>query len=544
MIQQTLNFTRAEGVDAPIQVSIADGASATLPLKLEELGEILKRLMSETDTSQVVAARLGGVLRDALYEASWGHGGRNWAQVDQDLQKALSAPGGGVKARLCIRSSLPEVLSTPWELLLLHGDASPLGFRAGMDLRYQRPGDRALPAPPSGGVRCLYAWAGDDLPALAEQVRGGLQETLGDALQVLPQVSVAALREGLGAARDAGAPAGVLHLLCHGRALPGQEGWGLQLNEADGLPVTGGKLAAALEPFRSTLQLVVLSVCNANQSGRHLHGVAEALRAQGIQAVVACRVELHVLSAVRYAEVFYRHLRRDGVAVAHIQARQELALSTSSRFDWAYLQLLAGPEALGDPLGPPPVAAELPAAPPPVQVPTPPPEGEKGASGTWRIALAAVVGLLLLAAVLRALILWLTLVPQPDLRQVEPVVVAPVGDKQPPSQLGDDTASKKDDVPSTPADAPSTTTTLPDDPSTTLPDDLPTTPRDDPTPTAPAQKPKAKPPLSCDAAVAALTEEVKLDLRNARSYQTVSQHQSKLDDCKAACAGEPSRCSY
>ncbi|MCB9762413.1 MAG: CHAT domain-containing protein [Alphaproteobacteria bacterium] len=352
---------------------------------------------------------LGNALREALWTASWSDG-LSWPERDAEIRRQLKEAGGApdIVVRLVVRSTTPIGQQLPWELLLLRDEAVPLGRRAGVDLRYIQPGEEAGTrwGPPGPGA--LFVWADQSLSAVADRHRASLQHTLGDRLEELEHATLDALRRRLTARRDAGEAVGVLHVLCHGARIAGTDNvFGLALGRFGEVVVTGADLAAVLTDFRRDLQLVVLMSCSSAQAGDEgspVASVASALRAQGIRAVIACRVRLLSRAAGVFCDHFYPSLMQDGLTRAIPFARRRLAEAFPKEFDWAWLQLRQAPQ---DDLRWPPRAPALEVPAPAPEVPAPALEAREDTStgsggsggGGRRLWGAGLAALLLIAGV-------------------------------------------------------------------------------------------------------------------------------------------------
>jgi len=290
--------------------------------------------------------RLGNHLRAFLGLLEWG-------QHEAAIEQALAE---GRQVHLCIRSAAAELYALPWELLTLKGSGQHLGEVAGCTLRYEWPRPEAPPrvAAPREGGRLLFAWstAGGDTGVAAHLRALGRACEQGDVpfdsrRDVLGNVSLRGLAEALERAHE---PVSVLHILCHG-GRAGTRTYGLVWNAAsEGAEpdvVDGARLRQVLAPYASTLKMVVLCACRsgAQELGSHLGSIAQELHRVGIGAVVASRLPLSVVGAIRMTEVLYGELLGAPASLERAlgEARRQLALEGRS-LDWASLQLYARAE--------------------------------------------------------------------------------------------------------------------------------------------------------------------------------------------------------
>ncbi|MBN1205864.1 MAG: CHAT domain-containing protein [Myxococcaceae bacterium] len=354
--ERVLEFARAHNAEDPYafhfeeqdyQLRTEGGArrSAPFPWNQRLLAD-LQALFQEPPDAEA-ARRLGEQMRRFLDALDWGG--------HEDAFEPRH--GAGAPLRLVLRSAAAELYALPWELVTLKDSGLHLAELPGCTLRYEWPRERAnlpLAAAHQGG-RVLFAWsaagglvpAEEHLEALRQACQAG--ELPFDARRdVLSRVSLSSLEERLRSARE---PVSALHVLCHGAPLAAGRGqlYGLAWNGAgDGSEVEvvdGGALAAVLAPYSSTLRLVVLCACQGGDSGAlasHLGSIAQALHRAGIEAVLASRLPLSARGSVVLTETLYRKLLVDSCSLekALDAARRKLRM-TSTRFDWASLQLYA-----------------------------------------------------------------------------------------------------------------------------------------------------------------------------------------------------------
>lgn len=130
-----------------------------------------------------------------------------------------------------------------------------------------------------------------------------------------------------------GPPPDIFHFYGHGRY---KDGVGELLFDAPGVRgswIQGDRLAALL----GDVQLIMLHACQSAVVGkaRLLTGVAPALSAAGVPAVVGMQLTIQAPAAARFAEVTYRALARgDSIQQAVSQARQALYVEESDGASW------------------------------------------------------------------------------------------------------------------------------------------------------------------------------------------------------------------
>ncbi len=278
------------------------------------------------------------------------------------------APGvAGVTFTVC--SDAAEVYTLPFELIsTTHNSGQALGMRGGVALHYRWPGGFAAPA--SSGVdsgRVLVAWAAprlddargcrqltvpsDEHIERIERGQGEKLEFSRDDGDVISRVSLSGLVASL--KRASPAPVRVLHLLCHGVRVG--ETYHLALHR-DGLSevdlVDAERLADALAPFASTLQLVVVCACSSGHSGRpgnHIGSVAQTLHRRGIAQVLASRFPLTFEASITLTDTLYRKLGAQGLrSVDDAVADARMRLNEKHGYAWASPQLYVAPREAED----------------------------------------------------------------------------------------------------------------------------------------------------------------------------------------------------
>ena len=300
------------------------------------------------------AARLAALVRRFLEGTPW----------DRYAPLVDAALADGRDAVITIRSAAAELYALPWEWLPLAG--GPAVRTPGCVVRYDWPDDElradrflhrdddalARTEPQAPG-RIVIAWsaaagsvpAAEHRRAIASAAREGRV-----AFDLSADVVAGTTREMLRAALERGRDVAVLHLLCHGVPLPGDDGFGLAFSDEDGDVdvLAPSEIAELLEPFAATLKLVVVQACHGGNTGGlecHAGSVAQAIHRAGIPVVLSSRYPLSVQGSIRITEHLYRSLLVELASIesAMLTARQD-ELAAVGSFDWAALQLYADPE--------------------------------------------------------------------------------------------------------------------------------------------------------------------------------------------------------
>jgi len=245
---------------------------------------------------------------------------------------------------LALRLRLPpdaiELAALPWELLWDEGQAPLLlgHKRLASCTRHLDLGEALPPPRPrSGALRILAITphAGID-PDERERERAERTATWAPLIangEVVMEELGPATRRALVDRMFSGPPPDIVHFVGHGRYADG-EGW-LVLDRPDGqwdrVP------ASQLLPLFGETRLVVLCACQGGMVGEGglLTGVAPALSAAGVPAVVAMQLTVRATAATRFSEVMYRALARgDSVQRAVVQARQALYVEEADAASW------------------------------------------------------------------------------------------------------------------------------------------------------------------------------------------------------------------
>jgi len=247
---------------------------------------------------------------------------------------------------LALRLRLPpdaiELAALPWELLwdagqapLLLGHSQLSSCTRHLDLGEALP----PPRPRSGALRILAITphAGSD-PDQRERERAERTSTWAPLIangDVVIEAIGPATRRALVDRMLSGPPPDIIHFVGHGRYADG-EGWlVLDRPEPDG---QWDRVPASQLPllFGDT-RLVVLCACQGGMVGEGglLTGVAPALSAAGVPAVVAMQLTVRTTAATRFSEVMYSALARgESVQRAVVQARHALYVEEADAASW------------------------------------------------------------------------------------------------------------------------------------------------------------------------------------------------------------------
>lgn len=258
--------------------------------------------------------------------------------ADPEARQALStvrdhaaALGRPLALALCFPPRAAHLAALPWELLWDEGPAPMLlsrGLPGGLTRRLDLPQAAPPPPPGAGPLRILAlspaAGIGPELRQVERAARqAALAPLLARGAAVVEEVEPAT-RAALAAAVAARAP-DVVHFYGHGR-LRGAEGELLLDDEGGACWVGAGAVAAAL----GGAGLVALYACQGagvaatgDEGGRDpmLGGVAQALSAAGVPAVLGMQLAVRATAATRAAAAVYGALAAgrtldEGVAAA------------------------------------------------------------------------------------------------------------------------------------------------------------------------------------------------------------------------------------
>jgi len=234
-----------------------------------------------------------------------------------------------------------ELAALPWELIW--GDSAvPLLLDSGQFLSITRHLDLELPSPAprlrSGPLRILAvtplagiaaATRAQERAARERAWAGLLSQGAVEMSEVTPPVTRRRLFDALQSERRPD----IIHFVGHGRYLDGK-GYLMLDDDKGGWDKAPAELVAQL--FREA-RLVVLHACQggAVSEAGLLTGVAPALSAAGVPAVVAMQLTVKVDAAVRFSEVLYAALARDEpLQRAVSRARQALFVEDPDSGSW------------------------------------------------------------------------------------------------------------------------------------------------------------------------------------------------------------------
>jgi hypothetical protein len=242
---------------------------------------------------------------------------------------------GGVRIRMnfnLLEGGTAAVAALPWELMRKPGDPAPLLVSTQTVLVRSLDVDRVVvPRPIDGPLRVLLIRSNPEGTAALELEREGGLVTR--SLKDIPGVQVDEVDpvEARIFSRLAGAAYHVVHYMGHGDFAATRGGLLLLEDEAGRAVPTSAKAFAHLlrdEPLR----LVFLNACatgtTPQEPGLHpFAGVAAALVANGVPAVVAMQFPISDRAALTFSKTFYERIAAgDAVDVAVAQGRSSLYL--------------------------------------------------------------------------------------------------------------------------------------------------------------------------------------------------------------------------
>ncbi|HEV7669906.1 MAG TPA: CHAT domain-containing protein [Thermoanaerobaculia bacterium] len=262
--------------------------------------------------------------------------------------RAGDDPEKGVRIRIQINPKEPRLRpfqAVPWEILF--DSLRAAGKYVGLDPRMPivRMLDsvmETLPEPSEMPLRVLLAVADPRLSVVLdlESELSKVEKALAEA-KIRPTVLRQATRESLGKhIRDGRFH--VVHFLGHGDFTSGSEEGSLILEKerASPDPLSASEFAALFEG-QSMPRLVVLNACRTAEQCRGTGvrpyaGVAAALIAEGLPAVVAMQTAVRDRSASPFAERLYERLSQgDSIESAVVEGRKILKARWSEFVDWA-----------------------------------------------------------------------------------------------------------------------------------------------------------------------------------------------------------------
>lgn len=267
--------------------------------------------------------------------------------ADPDASQALSTVRDYARyenASLALRLHFPpdaiELAAYPWELLW-DADPTPLLFSRGQLASCTRHLDLAEALPTHrrshGPVRLLSITphTGSDSETrikIQQSLTLAWAPMLASGEVVIDELSPVTRRALLSYVQNH-PPPDIVHFTGHGRYHNGQ-GWlvfDTDSGEWDRIP------ASQLIPLFSTTRLLMLCACQSSVSGKTglLTGVAPALSAAGVPAVVAMQLTVRTTAAIRFAETLYSALScGKSLQQAVMQARQVLYVEETDAASW------------------------------------------------------------------------------------------------------------------------------------------------------------------------------------------------------------------
>ena len=260
------------------------------------------------------------------------------------LYDETRAHSAGGRLDLVLTSMIPWIAEKPWEFAW---DPSRRSFLATGELHFIRNVLTAVPADPvmrrRGPLRILVACAqplGFGLLSVAQEVavlrRGfaGLVEAGAVTIEVMARATPEALH-----ARLVEGGLDVLHFIGHGAFDPEAMEGALVFEDEHGAPRRVPARALAQVVCGRGLSLVFLNACESGTGGRadFNRGVAQALVAQGVPALVANQYSVLDASATVFARQFYLGLAR-GLPLGECAREARIAVGyglQGESIDWA-----------------------------------------------------------------------------------------------------------------------------------------------------------------------------------------------------------------
>ncbi len=330
---------------------------------------------------------------------------------DAFMRSAGSGKDNGVRIRLQIDPNDPalaELASLPWELIYNDVTRKALGrskFTPVIRSLDVAQSVEMLPFAPPLRVLVVLANPTDTHPLDLDGEKRRVVETL----EALDDVEVTVLEHATEAALYDALDTGqyhVLHYMGHG-GFSDRRGGVLMFEDAHGrsAPLSAAELGDDLAERRS-MRLVFLNACDTGRASTQagadpFTGVASALVAAGIPAVVAMQVPVADTAALAFADKFYAMIAQgEPVDAAVAVGRRAIWRTNETSMEWATPVLFmrtADGHLFGSPQADPlPLAADPPPAPAPraPAVAEPPPSVARKAK-RWGVAALATFGALM-----------------------------------------------------------------------------------------------------------------------------------------------------
>lgn len=292
-------------------------------------------------------AAYGEALAAALFAS------REVRQALAQARAGAASLGGGLRMRIFVGPSAPELHSLRWETLrdpeggaplltgeqlifsryLASGDWRPIRLRARAALR-------ALVVAASPAGLAAYAMAPVDVAGELARAREHLAPLAVDTLAEGRRATLAAIAERLREGYD------ILYLACHGTLADGEPFLWLE-DEAGAIArVPGDELAAALRGLRERPRLVVLASCESGQllaDGAPTAALGPRLAEAGVPAVLAMQGKVALATVAAFMPVFFNELVRDGlIDRAAAVARGAVAARDDSWMPALFMRLRSG----------------------------------------------------------------------------------------------------------------------------------------------------------------------------------------------------------
>lgn len=257
----------------------------------------------------------------------------------QTVRNHAIAQGATLTYLLRFPDNATELAAHPWELLWnKHGAILLSHHRLASCVRYLDLDQALPPSAPSGSTLRILAIA--PRAGIHESIRTAERQARTDAWNDLIQAGIVEMEELSPATRKAlvdriqtGPPVDIIHFYGHGCYKDGQGFLIFDKSDGDHTWVRADQLATLL----GGTKLIMLHACQSamiSDTGL-VSGVAPALIAAGVPAVVAMQLTVRVKSATRFAGIVYRFLAR-GESLQHAVnlARQALYFETTDRANW------------------------------------------------------------------------------------------------------------------------------------------------------------------------------------------------------------------
>jgi hypothetical protein len=286
-----------------------------------------------------VTSQRGTALFDALIH------GRVRDLYQQGRGHAQGEAAAGLRLRLIFDprdERLRPLIQLPWEILRdgsADGNELPALDSARPVVRMIDSVEHALTAASGPLQRVLLALANPagSTPLHLDRELAAITDALG-RISIKPEVRERTTRFSLYEA-IADSDAQIVHFMGHSDLDPATgEGVLLLQDESGGEDRLPGKTFASFFTGKAAPRLVILTSCLSAVAGRQqpFAGIAFALVAAGLPAVIAMQSEIRDSNAIRFTERLYRRIAAgDAVEVAVADARKALSINRIRTLDWA-----------------------------------------------------------------------------------------------------------------------------------------------------------------------------------------------------------------